>query len=426
MNQIFYFNDEEAEPPLEVKHVVIDASQLHALPDDALSRRPELIKVEFQNADEDSSSSSSSRSSRLIAIGDRAFDFCTSLHSIFRMPSTLERIGQAAFQLCSTVGYVHLPDGIQVIGEGAFESCVSLLTIRIPSTVQVIERATFRDCRQLRSVELPPTLESVGGVAFFGCLELVNIYLPESVNVEGVNLLFTGCTKLEPLAQQRLGDDTMSEAIVSGLRSRFRNLPIHKFCYYQSYQTLEENLDGLKDMVNMQFYDFDQHVDDLGMNPFHILSLSAEPKAMLAEALADKVVKANMALDRLRRRCLCILKCRFCWWRSSSRTTTAIEQDHVPRLLSDAQGNGALLYACLNIAPRSTEMIKCMFRLNASRDLPHFGLKRWREEAFRLIDRELDNENNNTSGDNEATTTNVEEDDSNFDLQNRFQKIDTE
>mmetsp|Transcript_29615 Transcript_29615/g.71274 ORF Transcript_29615/g.71274 Transcript_29615/m.71274 type:complete len:489 (-) Transcript_29615:54-1520(-) len=413
MDPIFYFNDAEAEPPLEVKHVVIDASQLQALPADGLCHRPELTKVEFRNIGDGNESSS-----RMTDIGDRAFNFCACLHSIFQMPLTLQRIGQAAFHLCSTLGFVHLPDGIQVIGEGAFESCVSLLTIRIPSSVRTIERATFRGCRQLRSIELPQTLESVGGVAFFGCLELVNIYLPDSVNILGVNL-FSGCTKLEPLAQ-RSGDNTMDEAIIMGLRNRFRELPIHEFCYYQSYHSLEENLDDLEDMVSLQFYDFEQHVDDLGMSPFHILSLSAEPNAKLAEALTNKVVKESMAVDRLRRGCLDILQCRFCCWSRSSTRNWDYEQEHVPRLLSDTHNHGALFYACLNIAPGSTEMIKYMFRLNASKELAQFGLKRWRDDVYNLIDRELDNNNENENTDDE---TNMDEEDMNPDYQNRLQKI---
>ncbi|CAJ1959884.1 unnamed protein product [Cylindrotheca closterium] len=423
VDQIFYYNDPEAEPPLEVKHVVIDASQLEALPEEGLSHRPELTKIEFQNSVDESS--------MIVEIGDRAFNFCASLHSIFQMPSTLQRIGQAAFHLCSTLGFLHLPDGIQVIGEGAFESCVSLLTIRIPSSVLRLERATFRDCRQLRSIELPPTLESIGGVAFVGCLELVNIYIPDSVIMERNSFFFSGCTKLDFLAQRSEDDTTtsMDEAIVLGLRNRFTDLPIHEICYYQSYHSLEENLDRLKQMVSLQFYDFEQHVDDLGMSPFHVLSLSADPKPKLAEALTNKIVKENLAVDRLRRGCLDILKCRLCLLSPCSSSSSRMdsyydqqqEQQFAPRLLSDAHGHGALFFACLNIAPGSTEMIKYMFRLNSSKELAQFGLPRWRDEIFSLIDRELDG-NDGTR----TTTMNEEEDDSssaNLDYQNRLQKI---
>ena len=95
------------------------------------------------------------------------------------------------------------------------------------------------------------------------------------------------------------------------------------------------------------------------------------------------------------------------------------QEQYVPRLLSDAHGHGALFFACLNIAPGSTEMIKYMFRLNASRELAQFGLKRWRDEIFGLIDRELDNDEQHTTNTNDT----MDENDTNFDYQDRLHRI---
>ena len=406
MDPIFHFDNEEAEPPLEAKHVVIDASRLEVLRVRALYQHTELTKVEFRNTDK------SSR--RLKAIQQDAFHFCVCLHGIFQMPRTLERIGTGAFHLCSNLTYCHLPDSLQEIGEGVFESCVSLLTIRIPNSVRTIERATFRGCRQLRSIELPKTLEYIGGVAFMGCFELINICLPKSVNIRGINV-FVGCRLLEPLAE-RASHETMDEAIIESLKDRYGELPVHHLCYYQSYDSLERNLKTLQNMITRQFYDFEEHVDALGMSPFHILALSAAPEAKLAEAIVDKIEEENFAVKRLRSRWLRILK--LCWPFSSKRTMVDYNQDHVPRLLSNIYGHGPLFFACLNIAPGSTEMIKFMFRLNASSELAQFGLKRWRDEVYSLIDRELDNATTR-----DENTNDNDYDDRNLDYEDRLDKI---
>ena len=66
------------------------------------------------------------------------------------------------------------------IGNGAFESCTSLMDVTLPDTVKTVGNSAFRDCTALTSVCLPQKLYSIDGTAG-----------------EIPNYLFSGCTKLE-------------------------------------------------------------------------------------------------------------------------------------------------------------------------------------------------------------------------------------
>ena len=95
--------------------------------------------------------------------------------------------------------YVTGSDGIKhkvtSIGIGAFEDCTGLTSITIPDSVISIESNTFRDCSDLTSITLPHSVTNIGGAAFSGCSALTSITLPDSVTSIGVTA-FENCTGL--------------------------------------------------------------------------------------------------------------------------------------------------------------------------------------------------------------------------------------
>lgn len=64
-----------------------------------------------------------------------------------------EKIGSAAFALCSDLERVVLPEGLLEIDINAFAGCKSLKSITIPSTVQLIANGAFTGCTSLERVE---------------------------------------------------------------------------------------------------------------------------------------------------------------------------------------------------------------------------------------------------------------------------------
>jgi len=62
------------------------------------------------------------------------------------------------------------------IGNGAFQNCTSLTSVTIPDGVTVIGSQAFQSCKNLTSVTIPDSVTSIGGSAFFECTSLTTAY----------------------------------------------------------------------------------------------------------------------------------------------------------------------------------------------------------------------------------------------------------
>ena len=56
------------------------------------------------------------------SIGDGAFSYCSSLHSVF-IPDSVTSIGDCAFWDCSSLSKIVIPSSVTSIGDGAFDGC---------------------------------------------------------------------------------------------------------------------------------------------------------------------------------------------------------------------------------------------------------------------------------------------------------------
>ena len=80
-------------------------------------------------------------------IGESAFNYCTRLSSV-TIPDGVHRIGESAFGGCTSLSSVTIPDGVQSIGRRAFGSC-SFTTVSIPDSVIEFGYAPFSFCQNL-------------------------------------------------------------------------------------------------------------------------------------------------------------------------------------------------------------------------------------------------------------------------------------
>lgn len=84
---------------------------------------------------------------------------------------------------------------VQEIGTWAFYK-TGINSLFMPSTITRIGEAAFFNCRNLVGLSLPDCLERISDKAFYGCEKLSQINIPASVTWMGSDA-FTGCTNLK-------------------------------------------------------------------------------------------------------------------------------------------------------------------------------------------------------------------------------------
>ena len=150
------------------------------------------------------------------SIGESAFEDCSSLTSV-TIPNSVTSIGESAFYGCSSLTSVTIPNSVTSIGYYAFKGCSSLTSVTIPNSVTSIGESAFSGCSSLTSpvynahcfaymptsysgaYTIPEGIEQIVGSAFYGCSSLTSVTIPNSVTSIGY-YAFKGCSSLTSVA----------------------------------------------------------------------------------------------------------------------------------------------------------------------------------------------------------------------------------
>ncbi|MBQ7246849.1 MAG: leucine-rich repeat protein [Lachnospiraceae bacterium] len=68
---------------------------------------------------------------------------------------TVTEIGDSAFENCTSLKSIKLPEGLKRIGRKSFASCSSLIEVTVPDSVTWIDSAAFEGCNNMESISLP-------------------------------------------------------------------------------------------------------------------------------------------------------------------------------------------------------------------------------------------------------------------------------
>ena len=145
------------------------------------------------------------------SIGDYAFDGCSDLTSV-TIPNSVTNIGNNVFEGCSNLtaitvegenanysstdgvlfnkdkttliacpakktGSYSIPNSVTNVGDCAFMDCSGLTFVTIPNGVTSIGVSAFGGCSSLTSVTIPNSVTSIGSHAFDDCSFLTSVYV---------------------------------------------------------------------------------------------------------------------------------------------------------------------------------------------------------------------------------------------------------
>ena len=163
------------------------------------------------------------------SIRSRAFEDCSSLTSI-TIPNSVTSIGGQAFYGCTSLTSVTIPNSVTSIGDYAFSGCSALTypvynancfvymptsfegDCTIPYGIYQIVGSAFSGCSSLTSITIPNSVTSIGRAAFYGCSSLTSVTIPNSVTSIGSDA-FQYCFSLTSVTID-------SESIISTNKNR--------------------------------------------------------------------------------------------------------------------------------------------------------------------------------------------------------------
>lgn len=104
----------------------------------------------------------------------------------FVVPEGVKSIGAYAFA-GRGLKHIKLSSTVEHIGDYAFEGCQLLESIEMSIQVKDIGKSAFHDCQELTHLKLPNGLISIGDFAFSWCTSIQSLTIPSSVLSIGMN-----------------------------------------------------------------------------------------------------------------------------------------------------------------------------------------------------------------------------------------------
>lgn len=228
-------------------------------------------------------------------IGAEAFQNCTNLE-VVKLPENIT-LDMGAFHNCVRLDFDTLPSGV-VIGYMAFSGCISLTLDSLPSSVTEIGEMAFIDCTSLNLTSLSASLKVIGKNAFKNCTSLENLTLPSGL--ETINgYAFDGCSNLNitsiPSSVTSLSRNVFNNCvglISVAIECNITNIPVGLFngCTNLASVTMPSGVEVIGDDVFkgcalLNLTSLPSTITSIGSNAFNgctNLTLSSLPSALIS------------------------------------------------------------------------------------------------------------------------------------------------
>lgn len=130
----------------------------------------------------------------IYVICKEAFEECSSIKEIV-IPNTVMAFGKGAFLRCFSLQRINIPDSVIEIADGTFANCHSLIQINIPNSVVSIGKNAFAGCSSLQQISMSNSIAKITDYTFWNCSSIQQIILPNSIKSIGESA-FRGCKNL--------------------------------------------------------------------------------------------------------------------------------------------------------------------------------------------------------------------------------------
>ena len=119
--------------------------------------------------------------------------FLSDLITVEEQSYTLTGIGANAFENCSTLTEIVIPDSVTSIGPRAFTGCSALTSVTIGNGITTIEDYSFYKCKALTTLTLGNSVSHIGNYVFDSCIMLKRIYFQTQTPPDTTYNIFYNC-----------------------------------------------------------------------------------------------------------------------------------------------------------------------------------------------------------------------------------------
>lgn len=109
------------------------------------------------------------------------FAFANTRIQDMMIPNSVKEIGRSAFEGCTSLGIVKLPEDLITLESYTFKNCSALAEVIFSDRLHFIKSGVFSGNASIKELELPYGLLELASGVFTGCKNLTDLYVPFTV-----------------------------------------------------------------------------------------------------------------------------------------------------------------------------------------------------------------------------------------------------